>query len=361
MVFEKNGILKDASGKMRISQEAYIINDRTDSTLLKHLAKTISVEAAKTYNALPLFVMPDESDELLRYEKNLIEASPDNLVLPFDDFLLDFPFGIEPLLKTFAGGQDVNVRYRGRMWVRIRHFNALKIGDPATTIRDDQIIPLIDSTPDGIFLEAWEEKTGWGGLPPYPDYSAINIAREYLWNFTTYLHVYPRPECPEGQRAVAPNLGWCNIAKCIHPERKPLCAASELVQSTSCRLAILATIYITEGLGGSLAEISWFPKAGTKDEKTERLKPWLSQRRRTYIIIDPARAGAYGHPSSKKPDTTGHHASPVPHSRRGHWRRLSADRRTWVKPAWVGVTNWQHEGRTYKIVLNKEGVRSPVE
>ena len=39
---------------------------RTDSPLIKHLARTMGLKAAEAYNGLPLFVMPDEADELDR-------------------------------------------------------------------------------------------------------------------------------------------------------------------------------------------------------------------------------------------------------------------------------------------------------
>jgi hypothetical protein len=127
------------------------------------------------------------------------------------------------------------------------------------------------------------------------------------------------------------------------------CAASELIHASMCRLFVLSVVYITEGFGGATTEISWRPATGSHEEKTERLKPWVAPRRQTFIIIDPARAGDYGHPSSIRPESLGHHASPVPHPRRGHWRHLAADRKTWVRPAWIGAMEWQHQGRTYRI------------
>jgi hypothetical protein len=127
------------------------------------------------------------------------------------------------------------------------------------------------------------------------------------------------------------------------------CAASELIHAAMCRLVILSLVYTTEGLGGATTEISWRPATGSREEKTERLKPWVAQRRRAFIMIDPARAGDYVHPSSTRPESPGHHASPVLHPRRGHWRHLAADRKTWVRPAWVGAREWQYERRTYRI------------
>jgi hypothetical protein len=318
---------------------------RTDGPLIRHLAETISLDAAGVYNGLPLFVMPDGSEELTSHEENLLDAAPDVLQLPFNDFILDFPFGIEPLLVGLNVKPSIS---RGRLWVRVRSFASLSDLDRATTVRRDQI-SVLRTLPDGIFLEGWEEKTAWGGLPPYPDYSAINIGRNCIGDFTTHWHLYPCPECPNGDRPFGVDLGWCNLAHCTHREHQARCTASEMIQSTMCRLVILALIYISEGLGGVATQISWRPGAG-REEKTERLKPWVASRRETFVMIDPSRAGDYGHPSMTRPDLPGHHSSPVPHPRRGHWRRLPPDRKTWVRQSWVGSREWQHEGRTYKIV-----------
>jgi hypothetical protein len=77
-----------------------------------------------------------------------------------------------------------------------------------------------------------------------------------------------------------------------------------------------------------------------------------------YILIDPQRAHEYGRTES--PGGEGHHASPRPHTRRGHWRELRADRyerevdgaprKLWIKPAWVGASEWTSEGARYRVV-----------
>ena len=59
---------------------------RTDTVLIKHLNTTIGAKTVQVYNRLPFFLMPEESDETLRHEGDLIEAAPDVLLLPFNDF-----------------------------------------------------------------------------------------------------------------------------------------------------------------------------------------------------------------------------------------------------------------------------------
>lgn len=66
-------------------------------------------------------------------------------------------------------------------------------------------------------------------------------------------------------------------------------------------------------------------------------------------------------------DPEGHHASPVPHERRGHWRRLaercrlareSGKRRTFVRPSFVGSRTWQNQANVYEVLsdFGKESV-----
>jgi hypothetical protein len=82
-------------------------------------------------------------------------------------------------------------------------------------------------------------------------------------------------------------------------------------------------------------------------------KPWTREDPRNVILIDPSEAKKYGH----RIDRCGTHASPIPHTRRGHYATLRADRfgvnkgkRIWRKPAWVGDTEWIFEGRQYKVI-----------
>ncbi len=67
---------------------------RTDSPLIKHLASGAAVkslEAAAVYNALPLFVMPEEASELLSNEMGLLDAIDGPLRLPFTTSFLTSP------------------------------------------------------------------------------------------------------------------------------------------------------------------------------------------------------------------------------------------------------------------------------
>lgn len=327
---------------------------RTDTSLIKHLAETTGPAAAGVYNSLPLFIMPDDAHELMSRESDILAFAPEVLPYPFDDFLIDFPFG-SSAVSTSLNAPSFN---RGRLWVRVKSWNALSRDDPATTLDLDQIDCLRTLSP-GLFLEGWEEKTSWaGGLPPYPDYSVVSTESRLFRDFENYLHLYPNDQCKPGAgqtRFFGGTLGWCNIARCVHPGTRAhmMCHGSEILQSTMCRLVIISLIYLSLGLGGATTRITWTPR-NTKEEKTERLKPWISPRRESYIVIDPVHAREYGHPSGEAVGEPGHHASPIPHARRGHPRRLTGNRITWVRPTWVGAREWQYEGRVYKILTNED-------
>lgn len=317
---------------------------RTDSELIKHLGQTMGIEAAREYNTLPLFLMPSEADEIMRHEQQLLDAGASLLNLPFDDFLLDFPFstGIHTAFPEIRGHD------RGRLWVRVRRLSQVKASAATHLARTH--LEKVKNPDHWLLVEGWEQKTTTGGLAISPDFSLVPLGKPDYGMFDRCWHAYPNPLCLD-QRVFGL---WCNVKGCSRREEAPeaflRCSGSELIHAMLCRYVVLALIYITEGLGGMVTEVSWKPKKSSREEKSERMKPWTVDRRKTFILIDPARAGEYGHPSGVGSLIKRTHASPVPHARRGHWRNLN-DRKTWVRSTWVGAKEWQSEGRTYRLVL----------
>jgi hypothetical protein len=99
----------------------------------------------------------------------------------------------------------------------------------------------------------------------------------------------------------------------------------------------------------------------TASEKEQRrsakgLKPWTREDLPTVLLMNLAESRQYGH----RVDRGGSHASPHPHTRRGHYASLvdpkfrrnedGTVRRVWVRPAWVGDSEWVFEGRQYKVI-----------
>lgn len=65
--------------------------------------------------------------------------------------------------------------------------------------------------------------------------------------------------------------------------------------------------------------------------------------------------------SMNRRNLTGEHASPIPHERRGHWRklaehcrhaRLSGREKTWIRPAYVGETEFSDGKNQYEVLMD---------
>lgn len=216
----------------------------------------MSIEAAGVYNRLPLFLMPEESDELMERESEILQAGFEKggVNTPFEDFLLDFPFGskaifehiqrlrLSPDLNT-EKAKDVLDFYetytsRGRMWVRVRSLAVFR-KDAATQISPTHFEGLNPAT--WMLVEGWEENTTTGGLSISPDHSLIPLDRAAM--FDEYLHGFPNPDCWDYRKR---GEFWCNSQSCRQPDSEIQfrCFFSEALQSLMCRLSF----------------VNWFPK-----------------------------------------------------------------------------------------------------
>lgn len=314
--------------------------------LIRHLAHTHSVALARWYHQLPLFLLPEDSAPLVEQEAELLSAidAEAGIPLPFPDLILDFPGGATaPLQRALPEWPD-----RGRLWVRVRRM-ATALEDPSLLLSPAHLTVLPQDR--WALLEGWEERTSDGALAPLPDFSLIPLTIEAR-QFEGYRHAYPNPDHLEGRWEGI----WCNLARCTLSQddwRRFRCVGSELIHSTTARLVLLALIYLSEGLG-TVLEVRPERPPDERDRRTAELKPWLAPRRRTWIVVDPTRLHQYGHPSTRPPSEGRQRKSPVPHARRGHWRRLPpgwSKARTWVRPAWIGPEEWTWEEQRYKVVF----------
>lgn len=311
--------------------------------LIRHLARTYGVELARRYRQLPLFLLPEDSAPLVESEAELLSVidREAGIPLPFPDLLLDFPAGATaPLQRTLPEWP-----HRGRLWVRVRLVSTA-LQDPQLLISPDHLERYQELT----LLEGWEERTTDGGFSPLPDFSLVPLTAE-AGDFAALRHAFPNPDHLEGRWDGI----WCNLARCTLDEDPHTlrCVGSELIHSTTCRLVLLALIYLSEGLG-TVLQVEPAAPLSEREQRTAEIKPWLLPRRRTWIVIDPDRLQQYGHPSTLAPDQGRHRRSPTPHPRRGHWRRLPpgwAKERTWVRPTSVGPEAWEWEGQRYKVVF----------
>jgi hypothetical protein len=108
--------------------------------------------------------------------------------------------------------------------------------------------------------------------------------------------------------------------------------------------------------------VSTTPSLTPREERIKKERGVMPIRKRPHYIVIDREDLVNLNPATRAPDGT--HASPIPHSRRGHWRRLSerctaaraAGRtKTWVADAYVGEREFADEKNRYRVVLGNVG------
>jgi hypothetical protein len=318
---------------------------RPDFALIRHLSRAHSPALGAEYGRLPLFLIPEDLSVLVSQEQDLLATigeGEDRLHLPFPDLLLDFPTGAATAMRPeFPEWPD-----RGRMWIRVRMVAQTLRTRDAEGFINRQDLSRLPNPELWAVTETWEEKTNTGSFHRYPDVAVVPLTPATR-DFRSYFYDYPNKDHREGRL-----LGsFCNLLKCTlapYDLRRSPCAFSDIIMSAAARLAILALAYITAGVSLTV-RVRPEQRENVKPH-VAREKPWLTLRTH-YILMDLTRVRDYGHPSADEPHDR--HRSPVPHARRGHWRRLPEGfhkQKTWVRETFVGATEWSNDGRAYKIV-----------
>lgn len=134
------------------------------------------------------------------------------------------------------------------------------------------------------------------------------------------------------------------------------CGDKEKTKLTPAMLVAFETYREIERLGLHAVEVSDCTPETRGPMKAHHEKPWTREDLRSAILINFADAKKYGH----RVDHGGTHASPIPHTRRGHFFTLRHARygkhigdKRWRSPAWVGDTEWIFEGRQYRVIAQK--------
>lgn len=118
------------------------------------------------------------------------------------------------------------------------------------------------------------------------------------------------------------------------------------------KLAVQALAYLLHSPEHRVHVKPTVPPEPKKKGKPQR-KPWLREDLPRIILLDPSRAATVHGMRHLSP--SGRNA-PHPHSRRGHWRTLSEERRVWVRQSWIGPLEWKHAGKTYRVMAEREEV-----
>ena len=333
---------------------------RADAPLIRHLAQLHGDETAREWQTPPLVVLPAEGWGVYLWDAlpGLIESVPAIERLAWDDAVYDLGELRDVIAERMGdvpGAALSAPRGRGRAWCRIRTLERYAAAQDVSApwLRGPaDLLAYHRAQGEGRYLavEWWDEETDVPGakargLPRWPD--VILVDREAPWDTHAAAYLYPNPAC-RGERVFG--RGFCEYHQCVRePEVQLGCLGSYGLMGTEAIVstAILAYLAATPDYP---VEVRPTHEPTPREAKTARLKPWLREDLAHVLLVDPHRVGDYGHPSST--ERTGTHASPRPHQRRGHWRRLvEHGRRVWVRPSWVGAREWTHEGATYRVLV----------
>lgn len=296
-------------------------------------------EAALAWQATPLVLMPRDLLTYIREEHaSIAEHAPTLDNLPWESAVLDL------------GSMDSEAKRAPGRLSPTTHTYTRFTGLPEALHQQETRSPwlrgvVVPEPPERwLVLETWRSANDRWAV--WPDVVFIN--RDDPYDASQFRYSYHQVTCH--QRAWG---GLCNVAQCTRQTPEFGCLSHADSYELSVRLFVASIAYLTR-TPTHPAEVArdLTPKQQRQSDKAVRAgKPWIREDLPHVVMLDLERAREYGHPSGTG-DGSG--ASPRPHQRRGHWRRLrhprfGKSRNVFVRPSWVGETEWSHEGVTYKV------------
>lgn len=298
---------------------------RNDAPLVKHLTEKFGVECARQWQRVPYVVLPKELFPREPEDSRQLLESLDLRHLAWDDVILDF------------GSIFENSRSRGNILMRLH----TRMSWSFPWIEDKWRNPLSDA----LICEVWEQNTTTGSYAPWPDMFALNRTSG-PGKSRLALYGYTNGECQTRLRGL-----FCHVTSCINERVKSHCSKTHKHFELLRILAEIALSYLHQ----TPSYLVSVRNAKAKSESASK-KPWTRRDLSHIILIDPTRVTDYR--PARDSHLNGTHASPAPHQRRGHWRRIRIDdpeqRKVFVRPSWVGDTEWEYAGQTYKVVVNNK-------
>jgi hypothetical protein len=365
---------------------------RSDYRLIREIAKRFGLPVATAWQLPPMLALPSElGAELLRYKERVLSGEFTQTVpieMPWSDVVVDLAGGLSPLDKP---DPEVGVISR-QAWLRITTLQDVLRPDFRrscpwlTTGLVDRLV----ATDSQLLITAWEL---WPDPPGVPSPAAARMPEIVMGPLLTsvcsnglfeFLCTAPKcPRCAAHGFHVSDQEDWTDedtedfehmhdpdlAALGLHELRARLDAlqardealtgkmvhiTTRMRSSRALSMALMTMLYLTHC---DEYVVSEQPRPQRGDRGASSPKPWTRTDLPRLILIDPGRVAEYGHPSGESRGQ-GHHASPRPHGRRGHWRHFRAERfseakrgqRTWVRPMWVGDREWAAGSQRYSVV-----------
>lgn len=147
--------------------------------------------------------------------------------------------------------------------------------------------------------------------------------------------------------------GWQRARPAVGDEKS---LVTEITSQTMC--AIEQACNVTRPSNWILKRQLTPAEQKVRDKHQGKKTPRSHERDRWLLITDKERVRYFREPVEAEtvPASTGHHASPVPHPRRAHYRHIGQNedgtrKHTWVRACWVGSTEATIRGNRYKVEL----------
>ncbi len=317
---------------------------RGDAPLIKALAAAYASDVARAWQALPYLVLPGEGffDHLYERQVDLRRAMPALDHLPWPDVVVDCGDLAQGLLRRAREAQgSPDTRPTGRAWARVARGDRYDAARRALSPWAALVRPVAVDGPaprdrplaaaDLVVAEIWAARAD-GGVGSRPTVAYVPAATP--WDAATHAYMHETEGMARDERA---RVGARMVMVAVLLAFAYLQQASEHLVEVTPRLT---------------------PAQATQDARSVTKRPELRIGLPRYILLDPTRAREYGQPAGERDSRPGQaRPSPRPHGRRGHWRKLRADRhgerrgqRVWVRPAWVGPEQWEAEGQRYRVV-----------
>jgi len=330
------------------------MNLRTDMHVMRNIHEQVSPEALRHWKRIPFVIAPEDGfpEYLLinirkkpgetGHPKGLTQLVPSIEHIPWDEFVLD----LTGVLTSFAAAiSDTDRPAIPPVIVRILTVTAAEkhahlfpwLPEQAKRMRRVLSLPRsTDYEPSLAFIDdycdpvTWKHRSDTGRWQP--NLFICDLRQPWVETKTILLN-----GSEEDNRQADVETGGVSIVKMV-----PYVTLQFLAYLSLCDEHFIQ-------------RKDTIPAArAAKTAKTADLKPWLDERLPQIILIDPNRVNEF---RDGRPTAGGTHASPRPHQRRGHWKTLSAERfkeargkRLWIKPTWVGDTEWECDGQVYKVL-----------
>ena len=300
---------------------------RPDAPLIRHIAATWGREVAVRYQALPYFLVPDDglSTYIEERQQEIRTLLRGEAFLPWPDSIFD----LGPHLRAVAVHADAPMG-------RVPHLKE-------TLACAGAFVRLTARTPylrGRGALSPWLPQAAIAALEPAPTTAVMET-----WLLLDGAIITPTPSVTFLPLGVAE--GWDRVQSIV-PRDMNLHLRHASARLVSHTLLVLVYVNLsTEYM------VYTEPVLSTREQRLDR----KSARRRVdlrlgmgrYLLIDPSRSSAYGHPSggqsaARTRPTGGTRAA---HGRRGHWRYLRHERfrrdpatnevrRIPIPAAWIG-------------------------